>query len=82
MVPLNLAAGVEPTAAIVLKLAGKGAMYTRCVEMEEYENTTDDEFLLQSAFACESRYVSNLYSCLINTGDLTKVYSNLYIRII
>ena len=80
MVPSNLATGVETTAAIVLKLAEQGAMYTRCVEMEKYENTTDDEFLLQSAFVCESRYVSNLYSCLIK-GILTKVYSNLYIRI-
>jgi hypothetical protein len=51
-VPLNLANGVEATAEIILKVAGQGAIYLRCTELED-----DDSILMHSAFDNESRLV-------------------------
>jgi hypothetical protein len=52
-VPLNLANGVEATAEVILKVAGQGAIYLRCTEMED-----DDSIFMHSAFDNESRLVS------------------------
>jgi hypothetical protein len=51
-VPLNLANGVEATAEIILKVAGQGAIYLRCIELED-----DESILMHSAFDNESRLV-------------------------
>ncbi|XP_028417758.1 uncharacterized protein LOC114542297 [Dendronephthya gigantea] len=48
LVPLNLANGVEATAEIILKVAGQGAIYLRCTELE------DDSILMHSVFDKES----------------------------
>ena len=50
--PLNLANGVEATAEIILKVAGQGAIYLRCIELED-----DESILMHSAFDNESRLV-------------------------
>lgn len=59
LVPLNLANGVEATAEIILKVAGQGAIYLRCTELEDDLNTNsdNDSILMHSAFDNESRLV-------------------------
>ena len=59
LVPLNLASGVEATAEIILKVAGQGAIYSRCIELEDNLNTNsdDDSILMHCPFENEFRLV-------------------------
>lgn len=59
--PLNLANGVEATAEIILKVAGQGAIYLRCTEMEDDDD--DSSILMHSVFDNKSRLIFSTH-CL------------------